>query len=619
MKVANLLCMSLLAGTILASSPSARAQNIGERIWTPPATGNFFSLSYTNFPPIPWSPNLPIYYLGVLPGMAGPCYGYDDSSLAALSSTEPPPPPGGDDGEPGSDPGPPPGYYPMYGPGDLWLEATKPDTNPIVHLTLHGTWATNVYQLQWRSNLVQTNWIYGEIMPLPNDGDSDFAPVGVTTQAYRFFRAEQAGAAVEIYVGSNAVEPPATQTGNFHLIRRSANNTGPLNVFYTISGSATPGIDYTNIPGVLRFGPNEDTKEIYIEPLADNEIEFDEFVTLSLIRTNGYVVDPAYESATISIQDALTNVFEVVMTNIWAVGIDYHPVTNALIVSTDPRVYDPPFFLQIRTNIVFTNGAFVTNTLIYNWVTNATLQDEVKLAIVKNTSNGFTQGDMFFGPFDVGFIGWASANGILCDNQWKVLTNETTEARFRGGFYVDESGSFGGDLIAVTGGGQDQGGEVWRINSSTNATRLVSVTTNLEHPHLEGVVTLTNDIAKWGPWAGKIVTGAESHKPPVILSIGTNGVIDYHYLGIAPEDFDIIRPNQDLYCTDQEHGLILKVSRNLLTNFWGDLLITQEGFNNPGLNIVRWSGSNFITRRISYTNTMEHSTFAPIDIPPVSQ
>jgi hypothetical protein len=76
---------------------------------------------------------------------------------------------------------------------------------------------------------------------------------------------------------------------------------------------------------------------------------------------------------------------------------------------------------------------------------------------VKNTSNGFTQGDMFFGTFDKGFIGWASANGISCDNQWKVLTNETTEALFRGGFYVDQSGSFGGDLIAVTGGGQAEG------------------------------------------------------------------------------------------------------------------------------------------------------------------
>jgi hypothetical protein len=37
-------------------------------------------------------------------------------------------------------------------------------------------------------------------------------------------------------------------------------------------------------------------------------------------------------------------------------------------------------------------------------------------------------------------------------------------------------------------------------------TRLV----NLTNTHLEGVITLTNDVAKWGSWAGKITTGAES-------------------------------------------------------------------------------------------------------------
>ena len=618
MKQAGRLVMTMIVGAMTVGLPSVRAQNIGERIWTPPAFGNFFPLSDTNMPPIPFCPNLPIYYLGILPGMSGPCYGYDDSTLAQTSDF-PPLPGDGDGGGSGSDPGPPPNNYPPYGPGDLWLEANH-DTNSLilVDLTLHGTRTTNVYQLQWRTNIVQTNWIYDEVMLAPNDGDTDFRPVGVKTQAYRFFRAEQADAAVEIYANNNAVEPPATQTGGFLLRRRTANGTNPLTVYYTISGSATPGVDYTNIPGAVTFGSGEGDTNVYIQPLADNQLEFEESVTVTLIRTNGYVVDPTYESATVWIQDAVTNIFEVVMTNLWAIGIDYHPVTNALIVSTDPRI-DPgiPRFLQIRTSIVFTNDIFVTNTLTYPWVTNAELQDEVKFAIVKNTSNGFTQGDMFFGTFDVGFIGWASADGIRCDNQWAVLTNETTEALFRGGFYIDQSGSFGGDLIAVTGGSPDQGGEVWRINSLTNRTRLLNISTNFDQPHLEGVITLTNDVAKWGPWAGKIITGAESHQPPVIISLDTNGNAGYYGLGIHPEDFDIVQPNQDLYSCDQDAGLIVKVPRTLLTNFWGDLMITQEGFNNPGINFVRWTGSNFTVRHLSYTNKLEHSTFAPISIPSV--
>jgi hypothetical protein len=487
-----------------------------------------------------------------------------------------------------------------------------------VDLTLHGTWKTNVYQLQWRSNIVQTNWAFGEVMSWATDGDNNFTPITNAPLPQQFFRAEQGKEAVEIYAGNNAVEPPINQIGSFALIRRSPINSNPLTVYYTVSGSATMGVDYTNLLGTVTFGAGEFTTNIFIYPIADNQIEFEESVTLTLVHTNGYFVDPAYESATVWIEDTVTNVFEVVMTNLWAIGIDYHPVTNALIASTDPRVYDPPFFLQIRTNIVFTNEVFVTNTLIYPWVTNASLQDEVKLAIVKNTSNGFTQGDMFFGAFQKGFIGWASADGISCDNMWKVLTNETTEALFRGGFYVDQSGSFGGDLIAVTGGSRNEGGEVWRINSATNAVRIANLTTNLLLPHLEGVLTLTNDVARWGPWAGKIITGAESEDPPRVISVDTNGAVAYYFLGVHPEDFDIIPPNQDLYCTDQINGSLFKISRTLLTNFWGDLLITQEGFANPSLHFVHWTGSNFITRRLSYTNAMEHCTFAPIDIPPLS-
>lgn len=301
--------------------------------------------------------------------MNGPCYGYDDSGLGRqTSNAEPPPVPGG--GEPGPDPGIPSVIAYRYGPGDLWLEANHHVNDPLaVDLTLHGTWATNVYQLQWRTNLAQTNWLYGEVMIGAVDGDSDFTAVGITNFDHEFYRAEQGKEAVDISFGNNAIEPPINQVGSFSLVRRSRVTSSPLTVYYTISGSATMGVDYTSLSGSVTFRADDLTTNIYVYPFADNQIEFDESVTLTLIHTNGYFVDPKFESATISIQDNVTNVFEVVMTNIWAIGIDYHPVTNALIVSTDPRVYDPPFFLQIRTNIVFTNEVFVTNTLIYPWVT----------------------------------------------------------------------------------------------------------------------------------------------------------------------------------------------------------------------------------------------------------
>lgn len=81
-KAANRLIMRFVAGLMLLAASSVWSQNVGERMWSPPPTGNFFPLSNTNSAPIPWCPDLPIYYLGVLPGMNGPCYGYYDSSLS---------------------------------------------------------------------------------------------------------------------------------------------------------------------------------------------------------------------------------------------------------------------------------------------------------------------------------------------------------------------------------------------------------------------------------------------------------------------------------------------------------------------------------------------------------
>jgi hypothetical protein len=143
---------------------------------------------------------------------------------------------------------------------------------------------------------------------------------------------------------------------------------------------------------------------------------------------------------------------------------------------------------------------------------------------------------------------------------------------------------------------------------------------------------LTNDINRWGPWAGRIITGAESKFPPLVHTVATNGVVASFDLGIEPEDFDLIETNQDLYCLDQGDGenniqpRLIKLSRTLLTNFWGQMLITQEGaqhftpsspIREGKLFFVQWDNSttNFVTRRISLGILFEHATFAPITLP----
>jgi hypothetical protein len=151
---------------------------------------------------------------------------------------------------------------------------------------------------------------------------------------------------------------------------------------------------------------------------------------------------------------------------------------------------------------------------------------------------------------------------------------------------------------------------------------------------LEGVVTLPNDANRFGPWAGKIVTGDEDASPRgIIYTVDTDGtVVGYDTTklspdGIHPEDFDIIPTNQSLYVCDYSQNAIVKFSSSFLTNYVGDLLVTEAGEayvpNQARLFIIHWdpTAANFVVRRFicRYPNGsfghFEHVTFAPIELP----
>jgi hypothetical protein len=429
--------------------------------------------------------------------------------------------------------------------------------------------------------------------------------------------------AVSITPGSNAIRPNGSdpgETGYFFV-----NNSGQdfVTVYYTISGTAQNGVDYNTISGAIVVPPGGN--EIFIHPIADSQPEFDKTVTLTLTPNNLYSIDPQNSSATILIIDNPSTIFTVVTSLNSPVGIDYDPTTNALIVSVEGGFNSQPYnFVRVGLD---SSGELTIN----NWSEIQGLTDEVKLHIAKSTANGFTIGQMFFSNNGaVNWVGELSPDATTFNLLFAELINDTY---IRGGLYIDQSGSFSGDLIAVTGDHPDTGGGVWRIKSSGVATRLADINDN-PYPHLEGVITLTNDLAKWGPWAGKILTGAESavdqnnNYDPMLYTIDPNGsVTPYDTMmmvlgGIGSEDFDLIPTNQDLYCVNEGNNTIEKVSSTLFNNYVGDLLITQSGDGSysatPKLFIISWNNSagKFIIRSISHPNrNFEHVTFAPISLP----
>ena len=103
---------------------------------------------------------------------------------------------------------------------------------------------------------------------------------------------------------ANAGETLTGQTpnpGQFTLTR-IGNLASASTVNYTVSGTATNGIDYNSLNGIATFTANSSTTTININPLDDSGFEGNETVVLTLVNNASYVVGSA-NNATVVIAD----------------------------------------------------------------------------------------------------------------------------------------------------------------------------------------------------------------------------------------------------------------------------------------------------------------------------
>jgi len=277
------------------------------------------------------------------------------------------------------------------------------------------------------------------------------------------------------------------------------------------------------------------------------------------------------------------------------VGIDHHQPTNKVVLSVNYPTGQPRNFELVD---VFGNRQPFSNI--------SGLTEEVKIATARDDGGGrslggFTPGELFTGTGVPGHIARISADGAMIQNPWVVLPGET--GLLRGSLHLDRTGVFGGDLIVVT---TEPTGNVWRVTSAGAATKLASLGT-----HLEGVTTVPNDTVKYGPWAGKILTGAEQQNR--IYAIGASGNTAFFSLGIDPEDFDLIPANENFFGVDFGGGILWTAPAAEFADKVGDVLITQEFPAN--LYHVRWTGAQFQVTRIAQASQWEHVTFStsPLD------
>jgi len=280
------------------------------------------------------------------------------------------------------------------------------------------------------------------------------------------------------------------------------------------------------------------------------------------------------------------------------IGIDHHQPTNKVVMSVHYSNGQPYNF-----ELVAADGSRVQFSAISGFT------DEVKIATVRDTLGGFTVGELFTGTGVPGNIARIASDGSSFLNPWVNLPGEP--GLMRGSLHVDRTGVWNGDLIAVT-----TAGGVWRINSAGIPTQ---VTPSLG-THLEGLTTVPNDVATYGPWAGRILAGAEGQGR--IYAIDTTGDVDFYTLDINPEDFDIIPANENFFGVNFAGATLMGAPPSEFADKVGNVLVTQESH---GISFdVHWDAvsNSFHVTQIAQVAQWEHVTFSTAgirEIPPTQQ
>ena len=286
------------------------------------------------------------------------------------------------------------------------------------------------------------------------------------------------------------------------------------------------------------------------------------------------------------------------------IGIDYHEPTNSVVVSHNYASGTPTNFARIDQDgnqHAFSSASGFTN--------------EVKIATVRSGgAGGFTTGDLFTGNGVDGQIARITDGGSTVINPWVDLPG-AGNGLMRGSLYVDRTGKFGGDLIAVT-----TNGEVWRGNSAGTPTFIADAGV-----HLEGLTVVPDIPSVFGDLAGKIIAGAEGQSR--LYAFDCCAGIQYWDIGFNIEDIDIIDANSNFFGVNFGTGKILGAEASQFTNNIGDILLTDEFHSDGGLRLLKWDFANnkpllevvTIGAGSAAVGQWEHVTFAQagiVEIPP---
>jgi hypothetical protein len=140
------------------------------------------------------------------------------------------------------------------------------------------------------------------------------------------------------------------------------------------------------------------------------------------------------------------------------------------------------------------------------------------------------------------------------------------------------------------------------------------------------MITVPNDVAKYGPLAGKIIAGAEDQG--LLYTFDTAGTVATFNVGVNIEDIDLIPANENFFGVNFGTSRILGAPASEFSGLAGDILLTSEfGGSASGLFRLRWTGTSLEAPELTLNpgsasrGQWEHVTFAPagiVEIPPTN-
>jgi len=112
---------------------------------------------------------------------------------------------------------------------------------------------------------------------------------------------------VTINATDNTATEAGTTTGTF-TVSRTGSTSGALTVYYTVSGTATPGSDYNSLSGSVIISSGSSTANIIVTPINDTVVEGNETVIVTLSANASYSIgSPSSATVTITSDDVASS------------------------------------------------------------------------------------------------------------------------------------------------------------------------------------------------------------------------------------------------------------------------------------------------------------------------